>query len=154
MTLTVRDVKAHRITSETAFEGNFSDALKAHGIWSRHMRDQSAGVPDRYLGAGRWVELKSFPCPVRGLPAGYRLEPEQRAVMRELVKAGDRVWYLALVALDGKKFLTLQEPRDALNKELVYPIAFVRQFIPYTSEGLDKIVWKIQHGREQETPPA
>ena len=77
--LTVKPkAKAQSRTSERQFEKMFVDALKAHGIYSRHMADRIAGLPDRYLAGGTWVELKSVIAGKQILRAGEGLSPEQR----------------------------------------------------------------------------
>lgn len=145
--------KAQFRTSERQFESMFVEALKRKGIFSRHMSDRNAGLPDRYLAGGTWVELKSLLCPQRGLPAGYGLSPEQKRSMAELHDAGDYVYYLALILLPcGKKVCVLEHVTGALDDRIIHPVTTLESLKvetstmivrPYTQEGLDKIINRI-----------
>lgn len=85
--------KKPRIPRESAFEKTVCDAL---GIYSRHMSDRLAGVPDRYVAGGTWIEFK-----VNGRPT-----MEQNRTMDGLVRAGDKVWVCTLkVGKDGSKII-------------------------------------------------
>ena len=85
--------KKPRIPRESAFEKTVCDAL---GLYSRHMSDRLAGVPDRYVAGGTWIEFK-----VNGKPS-----KEQQRTMERLVQAGDNVWVCTLkVGKDGSKII-------------------------------------------------
>jgi hypothetical protein len=113
--------KRTRRTTEAAFEKAFADALQEQDIWSRHMADRNSGLPDRYLGQGRWVELKSLEYAKGLVPYGAGLSVEQRNVGTDLIVAGDEVWYLALItATDGQHVLFMP-----MHKAIAHPERFV-----------------------------
>src|SRR5258707_912783 len=86
--LGVKKTEKKRRVSETHFEEQFAEAL---GLASWHMLNREAGWPDRYLGGGRWVELKVLDR--FGKDDGSF--PEQRARMTALHNSGDAVFYCA-----------------------------------------------------------
>lgn len=152
--LTVKSsTKAQRRTSETQFEGMFVDALKRQGIYSRHMADRMAGVPDRYVGGGTWVELKSLVSGKQWVRAGEGLSVPQKRTMSELADAGDNVHYLALILLpSGKKVMILESVTEALDDRITYGITDLEgaklttdnlMIRPYTQEGFDQIINRI-----------
>lgn len=84
-------------STEHSFEKRFAAILKEMGFYSRHMSDHNAGVPDRYVQRGQWIEFKSL-FKKRGLFAlGEGLTPEQHRTMKDLNNAGDDVYYCALL---------------------------------------------------------
>lgn len=85
--------------SEASVERKLAAALTKLGIYSRHMSDAVPGLPDRYVRGGNWIEVKSLWRKRGGFAFGEGLSPEQKRVGRELVSAGDRVFYFA--QLDG-----------------------------------------------------
>lgn len=83
--------KRKRRTSEASFEKSFDAALYELGIASWHMSCREPGWPDRYLGNGRWVELKSL----EHLGSRHELRKEQIPKLNELTRAGEACFYCA-----------------------------------------------------------
>lgn len=83
--------KRKRRTSEASFETSFDAALFECGIISWHMACREKGWPDRYLSAGRWVELKSL----EHLGTRHELSKEQIIKLNELTRAGEACYYCA-----------------------------------------------------------
>lgn len=78
-------------TMEASFEKSFDAALAQLDIVSDHMSCRERGWPDRYLGGGRWVELKSL----EHLGTRHELKKEQVLKAKDLTKRGDKWWYCA-----------------------------------------------------------
>lgn len=97
--------KKARRTTEKSFEDLVAGAWLDQGIWSRHMSDKFSGVPDRYVRGGRWVELKSLEYARGQVPYGAGLTIEQRIVCGDLVRAGDEVWYMALITTSRGQYV-------------------------------------------------
>ena len=83
--------KKKRRTSEGSFEATFAKACRAVGYTTWHISSRERGWPDRYLGAGIWVELKSL----EHFGESHELKPEQIAKLNELTAGGDRCFYCA-----------------------------------------------------------
>lgn len=76
---------------EASFEKSFDAALAEVDIESNHMSCREKGWPDRYLGGGRWVELKSL----EHLGTRHELSTAQIRIAKDLTRRGDKWWYCA-----------------------------------------------------------
>lgn len=91
--------KAKTRSTESAVEKLWAATWREMDIYSRHMSDALAGLPDRYVQGGRWVEFKSLYRVRGGFTYGEGLSTEQKRTMADLAAAGDKVFYCA--QLDG-----------------------------------------------------
>lgn len=98
LTVESRKPKARRST-ESSVEKLWAATWTEMGIYSRHMSDHVPGLPDRYLGQGRWVEFKSLWRARGNFMFGEGLSTEQIRTAKDLTAAGDQVFYCA--QLDG-----------------------------------------------------
>ena len=121
----IADFKAApRRSTESAVEKAWAATWREMGIYSRHMADAVPGLPDRYIGGGKWVEFKSL-YRVRGeFTYGEGLTAEQIRTCSDLTDAGDSVYYCA--QLDGWEhgkrylFVPFRDVRRLLGKGLRY----------------------------------
>lgn len=106
LTVKGQRVKTERSTSEHAFEERWAEALASVGLYSRHMADRNAGVPDRYIQGGRWIEFKSLFAARGKFSLGEGLTTEQHTTCKALAEAEDEVWYCALLeSAKGRRFI-------------------------------------------------
>lgn len=89
--------KRKRRVTEHSFEDAFAEVCLEKGVYTRHMSDKLAGLPDRYIGGGKWCELKSLEYARGGVPFRAGMTVEQVRVCHELSEAEEEVWYLALI---------------------------------------------------------
>jgi len=93
--LTVRaTVRSRKGSTEATFEKRVADVLKKLGLFSYHVAERwYAGIPDRYVVGGNWIEFKVIPCSGTRAVNPYRLfKPGQRNFLDKFAKSGDRTW--------------------------------------------------------------
>lgn len=100
--------KKIRRTSEKSFEDMFAECLTERGIYSRHMSDKFAGVFDRYVEGGRWVELKSLEYASGVVPYAAGMSVAQKRFGEDIVdKSEDEAWYLALIHVCTEQYVVM-----------------------------------------------
>lgn len=93
--LTVRaNVRDRKGSIESRFERRVADALKKLGLFSYHVAERwYAGIPDRYVVGGNWIEFKVIPCSGTRAVNPIRLfKPAQRNFLDKFAASGDRTW--------------------------------------------------------------
>jgi len=93
--LTVRTSAPNRSgPPERRFEKRTADILKKLGLFSYHTAERwYAGIPDRYVVGGNWIEFKVIPCSGVRAVNPYRLfKPAQRNLLDKFDASGDRTW--------------------------------------------------------------
>lgn len=88
---TVRDRKG---STEARFEARVAEVLKSLGLFSYHVAERwYAGIPDRYVVGGNWIEFKVVPCSGKRSVNPVRLfKPHQRNFLDKFSASGDRTW--------------------------------------------------------------
>jgi hypothetical protein len=84
---------------EKTWEKNVGDALKSSlGLFNYHVADRFyAGVADRYIIGGNWMEMKVIPyAGNRSIDALRFVEPQQKAFLDRMIRAGDRTFVAIL----------------------------------------------------------
>lgn len=94
-TLTVRSrLRTPQSTTEARFEKRVADCLEKIGLMSFHTSEKYvAGIPDRYVVGGNWIEFKVYPCGGGRRVNAHRLFSEQQKnYLSAFHRNGDRTW--------------------------------------------------------------
>lgn len=94
-------------TTEARFEKRVADNL---GVFSYHCSEKNfAGVPDRYVAGGNWIEFKVIPCSSSRAVNPKRLfRIEQRRWLSKLDAQGDRSWACVMFQASGGAYIVLE----------------------------------------------
>ncbi len=104
---TIRDRKG---SIESRFEKRVAEVLKQLGLFSYHVAERwYAGIPDRYVVGGNWIEFKVVPCSGKRRVNPYRLfSPGQRNFLDKFSKSGDRTWACVMFQpYEGEPYMVL-----------------------------------------------
>lgn len=138
-------IRSPQRVTELAFE---EDVVQRLG--GRPIKADGIGMPDSYLGRGRWIEFKSDVFD-RGIALYNRLEPQQRARVRELVRLGDRVWIVTILVdmQTGKEWVLAQSWRafehtwrgvPKLGRQELIALCTTREYF------MDRVLFRIAYG--------
>jgi hypothetical protein len=117
--LSVRDkLPSRQSTTEARFEKRVAQILEELGLFSFHTSEKYiAGIPDRYVVGGNWIEFKVFPCDGRRRVNSHRLfEPEQKLYLRKLHESGDRTWVAIMFQPTNGDAYIVVKPWHALQE--------------------------------------
>lgn len=93
--LTVRSkLPTRQSTTEARFEKRVASCLAELGLMSYHTSEKYyAGIPDRYVVGGNWIEFKILPCGGRrSVSPRSKFKPQQKQYLSKFHENGDRTW--------------------------------------------------------------
>lgn len=135
--------KPKRIT-EAKFEGKFASALTRASIFSWHTSEKFiAGIPDRYVVRGNWLEFKVIPYTGKRQITPQRFfSAEQKLWMNKLARGGDRVFACILFQPENDRARVLLCPWDVLKDHGPMKPSEIERctYIVITEEEFDMLV--------------
>lgn len=104
------------IRRELEFDKTCGKILKSKGLFNWKPSDRvRAGVPDRYVAGGNWIEFKHAVYFMRGPKTLIRMfTAEQKRMMEDIIKGGDRAYVgikISPTTDDGDRFWLEEWPK-------------------------------------------
>lgn len=120
------------VKREVPFDKKCGAILKQKlGLWNWKPYERArAGIPDRYVIGGNWIEFKHVIYPMRNdrnllRTNGKVFSPAQIRTMDDLVAAGDRVFVCILISTPSFERVLLEQ-WDAIRRDPILTIERVR----------------------------
>lgn len=104
--------------TEASVEKDFMWSLEQLKLMNRHFYDRFAGVPDRYIAGGNWLEFKSIAY-VNYVNVFRHLEVEQRRNLAAFHNGGDRSFGIAMLCSEHERRLLIAPWPSLLKCERV-----------------------------------